>query len=661
MNRFLLFVMLLGGVLSAHAQCDTCIPDTSCVLSPAYPTMCPGSLPDASAGQFYETDITFYTPHEFFEVENGVDVVFNQVTIIGTTGLPFGMNVEMNEPTGIYQPAISEHGCARICGTPLSPGTYNININFVAAVYVPAFGIEVNQNQSFQLELTVLPGTGENTSFTYDVNIGCDSLFVNFEALLNADPTPTSWLWDFGNGQTSDLQVPPTQFYGDTGTYEVTLETQFLEYIITHVSVNSVNDNWCGDIEEPTCDGFFGLLPDLFFQIRDAGGNLLFQSNVVDDVLAASWSELSIVAANPPYTIQIWDEDAVSSNDDLGTFSFNITGEGTINFSGAGGTSGSLTVSSQVGNTFFDSEIITVFPSSKPLLEFDENTNWLSVVADSTIISYNWYLNGVLITGETGSQIQATTPGEYHVVAQNGFGCSSASDVFIVCPSVEITYNAQNGIISSVSNYSSYQWYFQDEPVLGATQSFLIVSDYGWYYLVVEAGFGCTITSTPMLVCPSVEISVSADGSTLSVPEGFASYMWVKGGVPVPGADGPIFEPTSGGTYWVVVTTDYGCTISTPTFISTVSVEEHTLNANHFALYPNPAVDGFNLRSTSALNSDVEVVLTDLSGRMVRHFGTHNANQLSYQYFDVTGLSSGQYLLMLSDGKKPVSLRVMIR
>lgn len=661
MRSFLFVIAVFFAATNLSAQCGTCTPDSGCVLSPAYPTLCPDALPDATVGEFYETDITFYTPLEFFEVENGVDVVFNQLTITGTTGLPFGMNVEMNEPSGIYLPSESEHGCARICGTPVSPGTYTVNINFVATVFVPSFGVEVNQNQSFQLELTVLPGSGGNNSFTFDVNTGCDSLFVNFEAMLNAAPTPTSWLWDFGNGQTSDQQFPPTQFYGDTGYYEVTLETQFLEYVITDVTVNSVNGNWCGDAEEPTCDGIFGILPDIYFQIRDAGGNVLYQSGSVDNTLSANWSMLSVIASNPPYTIQIWDEDEISANDDLGTFSFNITGEGNISFSGAGGTSGSLSVTTQAGDTFFDSEIISVFPSPSPLLEFNETTGTLSVLSDSTLVGYNWYLNDELIPGENGPSLITAEPGEYYVEVQNGFGCSALSEVYVVCPEAELDYDAENGILSSIGNFDAYQWFHAGEAIEGATMPFLIVEEYGWYFLSAEADFGCTIISDSLLVCPYIEIALSDDGSTLSVPEGFASYQWVSAGIPISGANESTYTPSSGGTYWVVITTDYGCTISTPTFISTVSVEENALSEKHFTLYPNPVLDGFNLKAPTNIKGELEIYLTDHSGRIIRRYAQLNAANLQSQYFDVSGIGSGPYHLILSDGSQQVSLRLIIR
>lgn len=659
-------LLLLGFItlsIQATAQCGTCTPDPACVVSPAYPSLCPSILPDAAAGEAYQADVTFYTPHEFYDPDNGVDVVFNQVQVTGTTGLPFGMSIELNEPTGTYLPGENEHGCARVCGTPLSPGEYNISINIAVSVHIPSFGIDVTQNQAFELELTVLPGSGGNNSFDYDVNVGCDSLWVNFEALLDAAPNPTAWNWDFGNGETSDLKLPPSQFYSDTGSYEVTLETQFLEYVVTDVNITSVNGNWCGDAEEPTCDGFFGLLPDLYVQIRDANGILLYQSGVVNDVLAASWSGLSVVALSPPFTIQVWDSDAITSDDDLGTFSFNITQTGTINFSGAGGTSGSLSVSTQVGDTFVNSETITVYPSPSPVITYDDLTGVLSANTDSTFVTYTWYYNNEVITGQTGSQITVTAPGEYYVVVQNGFGCLGESDVFALCPDPSISYNDNNGILTLDGTFATYQWFYEDTPLSGANQAYLLINqgEYGWYSVFITTSYGCAVFSEPFLVCPTVEITVSEDQTTLSVPEGYASYQWVQNGIPVTGANQNTFEPTGGNSYWVIITTEYGCQISTTPIVSSVSVEEQVLETASIVLYPNPATDGFNVRFNSSSSASVNISLVDMSGKTVQDYGEHSSGNLGQQWFSLRGVSTGTYLVVFSNQTEKTSTRIVVR
>jgi PKD repeat protein len=56
--------------------------------------------------------------------------------------------------------------------------------------------------------------------FETDVLVGCDNLTVNFTDLSTNNPT--SWAWDFGDGNTSNLQNP-THVYNVPGVYTVAL------------------------------------------------------------------------------------------------------------------------------------------------------------------------------------------------------------------------------------------------------------------------------------------------------------------------------------------------------------------------------------------------------------------------------------------------------
>jgi len=71
--------------------------------------------------------------------------------------------------------------------------------------------------QEIQATLGTLPGT---TSFSASVTSGTAPLEISFSDTSSG--FPTAWLWDFGDGTTSDLQNP-THTYTDAGTYTVAL------------------------------------------------------------------------------------------------------------------------------------------------------------------------------------------------------------------------------------------------------------------------------------------------------------------------------------------------------------------------------------------------------------------------------------------------------
>ena len=84
---------------------------------------------------------------------------------------------------------------------------------------------------------------------------GCESLVVEFQDISSGNPT--SWLWDFGNGVTSNLQNP-TVIYNSPGVYNVsllvtdglsgdikTIDSLVKIYEKPEIEIISYNDNGC--------------------------------------------------------------------------------------------------------------------------------------------------------------------------------------------------------------------------------------------------------------------------------------------------------------------------------------------------------------------------------------------------------------------------------
>ncbi len=474
------------------AQCPGCLPDLSCTVDPAFPALCPMQPPDATAGEYYETDITFWLPASFSEPGSGLTVDFEQMTVASISGLPFGLSIETSEPSGIYYPQENEYGCARICGIPLGAGTYTVTINIIAAVSVGGF--PVNAPQSFALDLVVLPGSGTNTGFSFSPTSGCGSVEVNFQALIDASPQPTTWAWDFGNGNTSTVATPPSQTYDQPGTYDITLETTISNYVLNTVVLATVNDNWCGDVEEPLCNcgaPFIGTCPDLYFVLTDAGG-ATFTSSVVGGTTSATWNNLGLVLTNPPYNISFWDEDVVSQNDHLGTYNIPLSGIGTYNYNVAGGTTGNLVIGSQVVQQFNDADQVTVFPIPDVVLVQNETTGELCV-EDTDLVGYQWLLDGVPQPGISGPCHSPATAGVWEVVGTNGFGCTANSNAVVVCPVFDIIWT--NNVLSVPSGYTSYAWTFNGAPIPNSNAAFIFVQGDGTYTVTVDAGNGCTVVA----------------------------------------------------------------------------------------------------------------------------------------------------------------------
>ena len=77
-------------------------------------------------------------------------------------------------------------------------------------------------------------------NFSVSTTNGCAPMIVNFTD--NSTGSPTAWSWDFGNGQTSNLQNPGT-IYVNAGVYSVTLTVSNSTFTNTVVKTNYISVN----------------------------------------------------------------------------------------------------------------------------------------------------------------------------------------------------------------------------------------------------------------------------------------------------------------------------------------------------------------------------------------------------------------------------------
>ncbi len=93
------------------------------------------------------------------------------------------------------------------------PGTYTVQV----AAFVPGGGASCSSTAN--VVVTILPSPSSN--FTNNPSFGCSVL--NNVVFNDLSGGAVAWNWNFGNLNTSTLQVPPTQNYTTTGTYTASL------------------------------------------------------------------------------------------------------------------------------------------------------------------------------------------------------------------------------------------------------------------------------------------------------------------------------------------------------------------------------------------------------------------------------------------------------
>jgi hypothetical protein len=439
--------------------------------------------------------MTFFIPTDVVDPGSGIEATLLQLTITDVSGLPFGLEFTLNDADGIFYPPQGEtSGCATICGTPILPGTYDIVISITALA--EAFGFEVTQNDSFVITLIVEQGPGGTSTFTFDQSAGCGSIDVAYAATIEGSPGQlTTYVWNFGNGQTDNSADPSPVNYTAPGTYTASLQTVISNYVITSVNLAGVNGNWSGD-----ADDLFSTA-DPYFTINNAAGNAVYTSGTVNNQTSASYSNVNFTLSNPPYTITFWDADDITQDDNLGTSSFNIA-LGSQSFNSGNGTSGTINITLSEVTNISASTTVNVFP--QPDASVSVSGDVISCPND-TMPTYFWYFDGVLISGESGPSLTMTESGYYSVYLQNEFGCSSTSEPYLYCAPVEVFWNAASEQLSVEDTYDTYQWFYNGLLLQGAITYYLISPPNGVYAVQVTNSYGCTLTSDIITVNVGVE------------------------------------------------------------------------------------------------------------------------------------------------------------
>jgi len=487
MRKFTCCLLFLAlGFLRAFPQCSI---DSSQTVAGVFPD----TLPEATAGQFYSTDVTFVM------LLDTLGLPITNYHITNVTGMPIGLSWQCNNfANGCnYDPTVNLYGCANFSGTPLIPGSYVAHVTVIATVSVVG-----DQTIDYPLPINVLPSQSSNNGFSMSNNSGCDPLTVSF---TNNDPGQLSYTWDFGDGIQSNLENPAPHTYTLPGDYVVTqtvMPNTTPDYYLTSITVNSIPNNYGAPIDDP----------DMYFFLYNAGGSTIYDSRPAQNGLfpPQTWSLPNILLANENYTIHVWDEDGglFGADDDLGEISFAGNGPSGNATGTVGGSSGSLNVDYVIFQTpinpIVTTDTIHVYPSvPPPVIAVQGSTSFCegdSVVFTSSATEGNqWFVDGNILTDDTNQVYVATQSGLYSVTVTNSYGCSAsmtASDTVHVYdnPPHPTIFIAGDTLKCLITGYN-FQWLVNDSAIAGETNFYFVPSYSGNYSVVLITTEGCADTS----------------------------------------------------------------------------------------------------------------------------------------------------------------------
>jgi photosystem II stability/assembly factor-like uncharacterized protein len=308
-----------------------------------------------------------------------------------------------------------------------------------------------------------------------------------------------------------------------------------------------------------------------------------------------------------------------------------------------------------------------------PVISLSGNT-----LTSTSADTYQWHENDVEITGATSQTYEVSENGEYYVIITKG-GCfsdpSNAIEIDAFSPPA-----STNPIVGESSVCVGSVYTYTVEPSANATA-------YNWTLPsgatgesttnTIEISFTQSATSGDINVCasnvygnaPCSEVAITVNpvpetpvitlsGNTLTSTSA-DTYQWHENDVEITGATSQTYEVSVNGEYYVKISKG-GCFSEQ----SNVIVFENPTNIevthqySEIVITPNPATNTLTIGDNSVMQSDLNVTIYDMQGRVVLHREIEHQNSVM---LDISDLQRGIYMITVQSGKYNKTQKVLIQ
>lgn len=438
--------------------------------------------------------------------------------------------------------------------TYFNPGTYPIKL-------VVSNGL---QSDSITKTGYITVNATPAARFISTDSTGCFPLTVNFTDQSSvADGTITSWLWDFGDGNTSTAQNSQ-HTYTNQGNFNVSLQVRSNKgclQSITKLNYIVLNNGVKGDFSIGASANCRPPTPISFTNNSTGTGSLTYQWLFGDGGTSTIANPTHTYNAAGTYTVKLIVRNNAGCTDTIEKINAITIGTVTAAF-----TNPAIVCA---GNYF------TITNSSVP-----------------TPVSSFWTFGNGNTSTALNPLVMYPLPGNYTIKLRSNFGAcaDSVTHSIQVLPKPTAAFSATNTnsckppltvpFTSSAIGAVSYKWYFGDGDSSSQANPSHTYNSFGSFNvkLVVTNAAGCTDTITkPRFV--NIETTTASflqlpqegcvpytyqPAITLSGPDTLVSYQWIFGDGGTSTLPNPSHTYTTPGTYSVklIFTTSGGCTDS---------------------------------------------------------------------------------------------------
>jgi PKD repeat protein len=492
----------------------------------------------------------------------------------------------------------------------LAPGIYQTTINI-------ATNDPQNPTISIPVTLTVLPGA-PTAIFTADVTETCSGI-VNFSDL--SDGSPISWLWDFGDGNSSTLQNP-SHTYENDGTYSVSLTV-----------CNAIGCNEQSEIAYIEV----GLSPDC---------------------------AIAVMPENNVFIAQ----DCAGTLSDSGGLSgdYEVGNEGVVTIAPVGATFVELTFTAF---NYTTSGLPFPIPGFDHILTIYDGADTLSPVIGTYTGTQLPNTTGVILSSGGAITLKENTAGFLGSIlpAASGFAATWSCQIITEVPTAQFTQSQANPCSSTIAFNStatqypnSWQWNFGDGTTSNLANPTHTYLNNGTYSVTLEACniIGCSEVATQtVLIDDLISVDFSSPPSiNIGQPAllqsdfvGATQIVWDYGdGQTAIGSIFAVHDYDQAGTYTITltVTNTAGCTAQASHTITVIdpSVNTQTIAHNLPALAPNPFQHYLQV-NIPPLQKPISLQLCNAWGQCV--YSQTLQNNETIVTIDTAPLPVGVYMLWL--------------
>jgi PKD repeat protein len=349
---------------------------------------------------------------------------------------------------------------------------------------------------NYNVCLTVSNTCGDENQICQFVNVDCTpalSTFTNSSNLLTTSFTDltvgntTSWLWEFGDGNTS-TQQNPQHLYASAGNYTVCLTTTSV----------------CGSSQSCQPISIVCPVPSAGFELEADGLNIVLTDTSLNNPSQWNWS--------------------------FGDGNFSNLPNPTYTFSAPGQYIVCLTTSSICGTNQTCKQIELSCDAPNAAYSYEENELMISFEDQSNNSPTGWSWDfGDGSTSSLADPIYSySLPGTYNVCLTASSICGSTTtcqSVSVTCTAPQATFSSNaNGLTYDFTDLStdsptSWQWTFGDGSASNAQHPTHTYTNPGSYQVCLEASSICgsnTACQTIMVDCSAPQAAFTFDGMSLN-------------------------------------------------------------------------------------------------------------------------------------------------